>query len=415
MDRQATEVAVPSKWATAFFTIWIGQAFSLVGSRVGDFALVWWLTKTTSSATVLATATLVALLPGVILGPIAGALVDRWSRKWVMAIADSIVALFAAGLAMLVLSGTLQVWHIYVFMFMRSLGGTFHWPAMQASTSMMVPKTQLSRVAGMNQTLQGVMSVLTPPLGAFLMELLPLHTIMTLDVATAAFAVVPLFFVFIPQLPRREFAAEQSVVVSLAQDIKAGILYIWHWPGMFILMLVATLLNLTINPAMSLMPILVTKYFGGDVLQLGWLESAWGIGVIGGGVLLSVWGGFHRKIVTSMIGLIGAAVGFIVVGLTPPSLFWMAWVGMLLAGFMNPIINGPFFAILQDAVPSELQGRVFTVTMSIAAAASPLGMAIAGPISDWLGVQVWFLIGGITWLMATLVMGLIPAVMHLEE
>ncbi len=158
-------------WMAPFFIIWIGQALSLVGSQVGGFALVWWLTKESGgSATVLAGMTLIAMLPQVFLGPFVGALVDRLNRRRVMIVADSLIALFSAGLAVLAWLGVLEIWHVYVIMFIRSLGGTFHYAAMQASTSLMVPKSQLARVGGMNQTLYGVMNIITPPLGALLLE-----------------------------------------------------------------------------------------------------------------------------------------------------------------------------------------------------------------------------------------------------
>jgi DHA3 family macrolide efflux protein-like MFS transporter len=346
------------KWGVPFFTIWIGQALSLIGSGLGGFALVWWLTEKTGSATVLATATLVNLLPGVILGPFAGALVDRWNRRVVMLVADSLIALFSAWLALLFWMEGIQVWHVYVIMFVRALGGAFHWPAMQASTSLMVPKDQLSRVAGMNQTLHGVLNIVSPPLGAFLMTVLPLHSIMAIDVATAAFAIAPLFFVHIPQPERREAAvSDDAARPSLWTDVKEGFLYVWHWQGVFIALIIATMLNLLINPGMSLLPILVTRHFRGAAMQLAWLNSAWGVGVILGGLTLSVWGGFKRKVVTSILGLFGMGLGFLVVGLTPANAFWLAWGGLLFAGFMNPIANGPFFALLQD--PTSRDGYLW--------------------------------------------------------
>jgi DHA3 family macrolide efflux protein-like MFS transporter len=407
----------PSDWATLFFTIWIGQAISLVGSRVGGFALVWWLTRETGSATVLAMASFVALLPNVFLGPIVGALVDRWNRRRVMVVADSVIALLSAWLAFLFWTDALQIWHVYVIMFVRALGGTFHFPAMQASTSLMVPKAQLARVSGMNQTLQGVMSIVTPPLGAFLMEALPLHTIMAIDVLTAAFAIAPLFFIKIPQPPRsaEDGQAGRGLKPSLWQDVKGGFAYIWHWRGMFIVLLSAMVLNFLVGPGMSLLPILVTKTFNGGALQLGWLNSAWGIGVVAGGLTLSAWGGFKRKIVTALMGFVGMSVGFLIVGLAPDTAFWLVWGGLLCAGFMNPITNGPFFAILQDVVAPEMQGRVFTVVMSATAAAMPLGMAIAGPVVDWLGVQVWFILSGVAGLLVGLSFPFLPDVMHLED
>ena len=140
-----------TRWQIPFLTVWAGQAFSLVGSKVAQFALVWWLTEMTGSATVLATATLVALIPEILLSPLAGVYVDRWNRRVVMLVADGLVALAALWLAYQFKIGTVQVWHVYAIMFVRSVAGSFHWPAMQASTSLMVPKEQLSRVAGLNQ------------------------------------------------------------------------------------------------------------------------------------------------------------------------------------------------------------------------------------------------------------------------
>ena len=154
----------------AFFTIWTGQAFSLLGSNLVQFALVWWLTSSTGSATVLATATMVAILPGIVIGPFAGTLVDRWSRRWVMVVADGVIALTTLWAALLAWNGLLQPWHVYVIMFIRATAGGFHWPAMQASTSLMVPERLLSRVAGLNQTLYGLMQIAAPALGALLLS-----------------------------------------------------------------------------------------------------------------------------------------------------------------------------------------------------------------------------------------------------
>lgn len=410
MSDTPTPSSPPTRWAASFFTIWIGQAFSLAGSMLAGFALVWWITERTGSATVLATATLVSLLPGVFLGPFIGALVDRWNRRRVMIVADMIIALFSAALALLFWSGRIQVWHVYVIMFVRSLGGTFHWPAMQASTSLMVPKEQLARVAGANQTMGGILNIISPPMGALLIGLLPLHGIMAIDVVTAIIAIGPLLFIHIPQ-PARAAAAPTTVW----QDVRVGFLYMWRWPGMFAILIMATLINMVYNPAFSLLPILVTRHFELGALELGWINSAWGFGIIAGGLTLSAWGGFKKRLYTSMLGLVGMGVGTILIGLAPAHMFWLALAGMALTGFMNPIANAPVFAMLQDIVDPQVQGRVFTVLMSVSAAASPLGMAVAGPLSDAVGVQVWFLVGGVmSMLMAAAALS-IPAIVHLEE
>jgi len=405
-------VQVQRNWKAPFFTIWTGQAFSLFGSNVAGFALVWWLTKSTGSATVLATATLMMMLPGIILGPFAGACVDRWNRRLVMIVADGFVALISAWLAYLFLVGALQPWHVYVIMAARSLGGTFQFPAMQASTSLMVPKEQLSRVAGMNQALSGVMNIIAPPIGALLISVLPFYAVMGIDVVTAIIAILPLFFVAIPQPVRQAVATGAT---SLWQDMGEGFRYVRGWPGLLIVMAMATVINLLLSPAFSLIPILVTRHFHGQALELGWMNSAWGIGVVAGGFILSAWGGFKRRVLTSMLGLIGMGIGITVQGLAPGSAFVAALGAMALTGVMNPICNGPLFAIMQTRVAPEMQGRVFTLLSSAAGAASPLGLAVAGPVSDWLGVRSWYVAGGVACLLMGVIGLMLPALAHMED
>ncbi len=403
---------LPSNWATRFFTIWTGQAFSLFGSMLVQFALVWWLTQTTGSATVLALATLVALLPQVFLGPFAGALVDRWNRRMVMIVADSILALTMVGLAALAAMGAMRVGHVFAVMLIRSVGGVFHWAAMQASTSLMVPDRHLARVAGLNQTLNGALQIVAPPVGAMLWGILPLYGILAIDVGTALLAILPLCFIPIPQPTARR---QTGVPSSLLQDVMEGMRYIWQWPGVRALLLMATVINFTINPGFALMPILITRHFGRGVLELGWMESAWGIGVVVGGLVLSGWGGFRRRILTTLMGLVGMGIGVLVLGLVPPEGFVLALAAMFFAGTMNPITNGPVFAIIQARVRPEFQGRVFTAIGSIAGAMMPLGTAIAGPVADWLGVQVWFLLGGAVCTLMGVASFFVPAILDMED
>lgn len=406
------------KWAGRFFSIWLGQALSLVGSSVAQFALVWWVTTLTGSATVLATATMVAVLPGVLLGPIAGAYVDRWNRRMVLIVADGVVAAAALALAYLFWSGSMQVWHLYVVMAVRAIGGSFHWPAMQASTTLMVPQKHLSRIAGLNQTLNGVMSIAGPPLGALLLAMMPLYGIMLIDVGTAALAILPLLFVQIPQPERSARVVADAVEGkkrSIWTDVAEGLRYVWSWPGLFMILIAAMIINFVMAPASSLMPLLVTKHFGGDALQLGTLESAWGMGVIAGGLFLSAWGGFRRRIYTTLVGVVLMGAGIIVTGMAPSTMFWLAVVGNAIAGFMNPITNGPLFAVLQATVAPDYQGRVFTVVNSLASAMMPLSLAVAGPLADWLGIRAWYVIGGLSCVAMGVVARFVPAIVNLEE
>jgi DHA3 family macrolide efflux protein-like MFS transporter len=404
-----------SRWKPPFFSIWSGQAISLVGSQLVQFALVWWLTQSTGSATVLAMATLAAVLPGVLLGPIAGTLVDRWNRRLVMLVADGFVALISAWLAYLFWTGSMTVWHVYVAMLARAMGEAFHWPAMQASTSLMVPREHLSRVAGMNQTMQGALGVAAPPLGAILLALLPLHGVMAVDVATAAFAILPLLFVVVPQpgpsVPAESGTARSSVMSEMGQ----GLRYVWRWPGLLAVLIMAMVINFVVNPAFALMPLLVTEHFGGGALQLGWLESSWGIGMVLGGLLLSVWGGFRHRVYTSLSGLVVSGIAIVGVGLAPAAAFWLALGALFVAGFMNPLVNGPLFAILQATVAPEMQGRVFTLVGSLCSAMMPLSLAVAGPVAEAVGIRTWYVVGGAIFALIGVVSFSVPVIVHLED
>lgn len=405
-----------NRWQRPFFTIWIGQAFSLLGSSLVQFALVWWLTQQTGSATVLATATLVAVLPGIVIGPFAGALVDRWKRRWVMVAADAVVALTTAWAVYLAWTGALQPWHVYLVMFIRATGGAFHWPAMQASTSLMVPGQHLSRVAGMNQTLYGVMNILAPPLGALLLSLMSLPRVLLVDIGTAALAILPLLFIDVPQPAAAQPAAPAAQQrPSILADLRAGLRYVWSWPGLFLLMIIATLINFVVTPAFSLMPLLVVEHFQGGPWHLGGLESAFGIGAVLGGLVLSAWGGFQRRIYTSLMGLVGMGIGIALIGVTPPYLFVLALAAMFLTGLMQPMVNGPVMAIMQAKVAPDMQGRVFTLLQAMASAMTPLSLAVAGPVADAVGITPWYVAGGLSCLLMAGVGLLLPPVLHIED
>lgn len=403
------------RWQRSFFLIWGGQAFSLLGSSLVQFALVWWLTQETGSATVLATATLVAVLPGILIGPFAGALVDRWSRRWVMVAADAAIALTTAWAVWLAWNGALQPWHVYVIMFIRATGGAFHWPAMQASTSLMVPGQHLARVAGMNQTLYGVMNIMAPPLGALVLSLAALPAVLMIDIVTAALAILPLLFIAVPQPPASPVEAGGAPRPSMLADLRAGLRYVWAWPGLLLLMLMATVINFVVTPAFSLMPLLVVDHFQGGPWHLGGLESAFGVGVVLGGLVLSAWGGFKRRMVTSLLGLVGLGLGVMLIGLTPATMFALALAAMFLAGFTQPMVNGPIMAIMQAKVAPDMQGRVFTLLHAAASAMTPLSLAVAGPVADVVGVNPWYVAGGLGCLLMAGIGLFLRPVLHIED
>ncbi|MCP5094507.1 MAG: MFS transporter, partial [Chloroflexi bacterium] len=266
-----------------FLIIWTGQSISLFGSSLVSFALIWWLTEETGSATVLAFASIVTVIPRVILSPITGTLVDRWQRRRIMLVADIIIALATMALAVFFAVGMQAIWLIYLLMFIRGLGGAFHRPAMIASTTLMVPEKHYSRVAGLNNALRGAMSIVAPILGALILKILPLQSILLLDVATAVPAIIPLFFITIPQ-PAKQQPAQTESPTSVITDLRQGLRYIGSWPGLIMLIVVYAMVHFLLAPSMALMPLLVTNHFAGGALQLASLQSAAGIGLVLGGL-----------------------------------------------------------------------------------------------------------------------------------
>jgi DHA3 family macrolide efflux protein-like MFS transporter len=396
---------------TRFLLVFSGQVFSLFGSELVQFALIWWLTQASGSATTLATAAMLGLLPPVVLGPLAGTLVDRSNRRLVMMAADGVIAAATLVLAALFALGLARVGHVYALMFVRALGATFHWPAMQASTTLMVAPRHLARVAGVSQALRGVANVTMPPLAALLLTSLPLAAILAIDVATALVAITPLVFVCVPQPERRDASAASSVWA----DLRSGVRFVWEWRGLAVLVALVSFLHFWAAPAFALTPIVVTRTFGRGADGLAWTQSAMGVGFLVGGLLLGAWGGFRRRIVTVVLGISILGVSLGVIGALPRSAFWGLVGAVFVAGVVAPVVVGSFQAIQQAVVPPQMQGRVLSLARSGMDAMSPLGMVAAGPVADGLGIGRWYLLTGAIMVLMAGAASLVPAVMSLER
>jgi DHA3 family macrolide efflux protein-like MFS transporter len=356
-----------------------------------QFATIWYLTQTTNSATTLAIASMMGLLPQVLLSPFIGTWVDRGNRRLLLIAADATVAIATLVLALLFASGLIQVWQIYIALFIRAVAGGFHQSAFGASVVLLVPKEHLARVQGFNQALYGGLNVISAPLGAYLLSVLPMQGILGIDIGTALLAILILLFVRIPQ-PERTSAAPST----FWQDFRAGFRYIITWRGLVILLGLVMVINFFYSATEPLTPLLITNHFNGGAGQLGWWLSSFAAGTVLGGLILGVWGGFRRKVVTAQLGLILMGISTAVVGLVPSDLFAVGLIANSVVGFLLPIINGSFGATLQAAIAPEMQGRVFAFIFSAAMFVSPLALMIAGPFADAFGIQIWFLIAGIS-------------------
>lgn len=189
-----------NNWKLKFFTIWAGQAVSLITSTILQMAIIFYLTEKTESAMMLSMASLVGFLPYAVFGPAIGVLVDRYDRKKIMIGADLIIAAAGAVLAIIALYMELPVWMIMVVLFIRSIGTAFHSPALNAVTPFLVPEDQLTQCAGYSQSLQSLSYILSPAVAALLYSVWELNAIIAIDVLGAMIASLTVAFVNIPKL-----------------------------------------------------------------------------------------------------------------------------------------------------------------------------------------------------------------------
>ena len=400
---------INEKWAARFYTLWTGQALSLLGSQLVQFAIIWHLTQTTQSATTLSIASMMGLLPQVLLSPFIGTWVDRGNRRLILMFADGTVALVTLILAILFAMGSVQVWHIYLVLLIRAVAGGFHQSAFGASVVLLVPKDQLGRVQGFNQALYGGMSIISAPLGAFLLAVLPMQGILGIDISTALIAISIVFFTHIPQPERGENAAS-----TFWQDFAAGYRYIAAWRGLVIILILAMVINFFFSATEPLTPLLITKHFNGDASQLGLWMSLFSVGTLIGGLVLGVWGGFRRKIVTALFGLILMGALVFGIGIIPSNLFIVGLVINTAFGLIIPIVNGSIGATLQSSIKPDMQGRVFAFIQSAAMLVSPIALIIVGPLADRFGIQPWFVIAGISCTVMGVIGFFFPDVMEIE-
>jgi DHA3 family macrolide efflux protein-like MFS transporter len=360
---------------------------------------------------VLTLATLVQMLPRTVLGPFLGVWIDRWNRRYVMQIADALTASVTILLAALFHLELVQIWHIYVLLFAGALGQTMHASAFTASTTLMVPENQLTRIGGLNQVLVGATSILGPPVGALLIETLPIQSILSMDVATALVAVTSLFFVRVPQPP----CSTTGGRASIWRDVKSGFTYVWSWRGLAIVTGVSMISNLLLVPAFALLSLIVFQHFQGGALQLGWMEAAFGIGMLAGGVLLGAWGGFERRINTMFVGVGLLGLMMVVIGSVPANGIFLATGGMFLVGLGLALDNGAAQALFQVLIAPDKQGRVFATLRALRTLISPLGLTLVGPFTDTFGIQSWMLCAGIGIAAMATAMRFIPEVADIEE
>ena len=377
-------------WKKQFTIIYAGQAFSLLGSAAVQFAVIWWLTVQTESAIVLTTAAIVAFIPNMILGPIAGVWIDRFNRRAVMIAADGLVALSSAvlGAAFLLLDEP-PLWFIFLILLIRGLGNTFHGPAMQAAIPLLVPADRLTQAGGWANFVNSISNMAGPVLGAALMDALPLSSIMLVDIMGAAFAIICLLFVKIPDMPDR------GGPIHFFTDLRQGFAAMGQNKPLMAVFFPMMLCNILFMPLGSLYPLLIRTHYGGNAWHNGLAEVFFAGGLLVSSLVIGVWGGMKRRffMASLAIGVLGVASA--VSGLVPPHLFWVFLICSFFMGCTGTFINVPLMAYTQETIAPDMMGKVFSLLMTAMTWAMPVGLLISGPVSEAVGIDQWFLWSGV--------------------
>lgn len=373
-----------------------GQTITTFGSFLVQYAIMWHLTLSTKSGVVLALAAVFGFLPQAIVSVFAGVWADRVNRKLMIIVSDSVIALATLGLALLMLSGVKDLWLIFLVMAVRSVGAGVQMPAVSALLPQIVPADQLMRVNGINSSIQSALGLLAPVAAAAVYAYMSLEAILFIDVATAIIGLSLLALVPVPTLARAASADKPSYFT----DLKDGITYIFGNPLVRWVMAIFGIVFFLIVAPSNLSPLMVVRNFGTEVWMLTVLEIAFGVGMLIGGILISVFAAKIDRlgaIVTTSIlfGLLAIGMGFTTNLIVFYSLFFVI-------GVIVPAFSTSAFTLLQETVEPERQGRVFGFVGIVMSTAMPLGMAILGPLADVVSVELLLIItGAMTVLIAT--------------
>ncbi len=402
-----TGIDPSSNWQPRFWTFIIGQTLSLAGSQVTQFVLLWWIASTTDSTAALATAGIVGLLPQALLGPLGGVLADRFSRRMLMMVSDAISALCILVLVALFAANGVELWHVYTLMFIRSTMQAFQRPALDASIPNIVPADFIPKASGLTQALLGIVTLVAAPLGAVVLAILPLQAALMIDVITAIIAVLTLLAFNIPQP-----LETQNKTSSVWSDFREGVSYVAGNQGLRSLFLLLAAIVFMVMQANTLTPLLVKQLFNGGSGEIALLQFMAGVGLILGGGVQAVLP--QRKPMTAM--LVFFALGCGAVALTAlASTFWFAAAGWALYGMGFSVGNAKMFTMLNTVVPNQIQGRTISILTTMMGVVGPLGLLIAGPLGETIGVRGVFIWGGALGAIVCLLGLFIPAIHKLEQ
>lgn len=399
-------------WRRNIYLFLFGQFMSGITSMVVQYAIIWYLTKETGSATILSFATLLGMLPMVLLSPFIGPFVDRTNKKFLLIVPDIIAAILAIILSIVgIVNKDFPLWLIFVSLLMRSIAQTFQMPTIQSIMPTMVPKEQITKMNGQLGMVQSANMIIAPALGAFLFSIVPIAYLILLDVVGAVVGVAIIVFVIIPENPVYD---ERVHVLS---DVKFGLDQLRGNKGLWYITLMGTVFTLLFMPAASMYPLMTMSYFHGTVAQAGIIEVVYSVGMLVGGAIIGFLGNWSDRMKPILNSMWVMGIAFAISGILPGNHKGFLWFVVLntIAGLATPFFNTLLMAMIQQSYPPENLGRVLGILNSLMSISGPVGLIFAGPLADKIGVHSLFIIAGVGTLICGLFVLLMPVTRNYDK
>lgn len=393
-------------WLTNVSLLIGGQFISLFGSSLVQYAVWWDLALRSNSVITIMWATIFGMLPQALIAVFGGAWADRLPRRLLIVLPDAMIALVTLALAIGYATGNAQTWFVFLVLFIRSIGSGIQGPAVSAFVSEVTPTEHLMRVNSLNGTLQSVLTIVSPAISAVLIGRFALQSVLFVDVVTAVIGIVCILMI----RGVRSAAVEHSESSSTLADIREGLRYTMNHAIVRRILIAFTLGCLICASPTMLCSIFANRNFADKPFdlwfvqltsitdKLGFFELTFGIGMVVGGMVMTAWGGFKRRMVSVGVGTIGLGIANIFMGLSADSLMASMWVyviSFVLFGLVLPLINAPTYTYMQERVEPSMQGRVFGLINAATSFSMPLGMLIAGPLSASMPIEWMFIFSGV--------------------
>ncbi|MBM6613771.1 MFS transporter [Desemzia sp. RIT804] len=376
----------PSNWVRNITLFLSSQTITLFGSSLVQYAMLWHVTLTTDSGTMMTLYIICGFIPTFLLSPVAGVWADRYNRKVLIMLSDGLIAFATLILAILFFLGFDSIWFLYLMAAIRAFGTGIQTPAIGAILPQIVPEEMLTKINGINGTIQAMIMFISPVVSAALLDIATMEMIFMIDVVTATLAIAALLILKVPT----HYKATEEEMNSYFTDFMQGIKYIQHHDYLKVFFFFMSILFLLIAPASFLTPLQVTRTYGEELWRLSAIEIAFSIGMMAGGALIAIWGGFKNKIITIAAASIVMGLCTIALGVLPN--FWYYLVSFGVFGVALPVFNTPATVMLQEKVSENYLGRVFGIMSMISTSMMPLGMLVFGPLADILKIE-WILVG----------------------